>query len=389
MSRPSRHARSLSDSSAPAPAAPPPPRAPRRTAAPRKRGRPAAAAPPPSHAPPPAAPSSTSGGVALHLSSRSGTGYKKVYYRPKSEPTPYVPEDEYGLPLGRFATAEEAAVCFARYVAGDISVRGQPVRVLQGNGLSGRHARWLLECDGGGEPMWVAPPSVPAPLLEAFLREERVAFNTALVGDLRQSSAACAVDEELAAACAAFLQEHWRDRGLQLGGQYVTGYASYGKTLQPQDAAEQSRHTLLLGPLLIQSAREHLPGFHQMEQQLTAWLENRHNTKFELYFAHGLRQGPSTLRSTSFDVHQDNEDYDFIEHTIVVKLTPDLTGEPPSAMQVVGAEPVSYAPNAGAAIHFRAALHHTSLAPQSDREHLKIAFFFRVRSRDDKRRRAR
>ena len=45
----------------------------------------------------------------------------------------------------------------------------------------------------------------------------------------------------------------------------------------------------------------------------------------------------ATLTSTGFDVHQDIEDYDFIEYTVVVKLTADLPGEPPSRMRVVGA----------------------------------------------------
>ena len=34
---------------------------------------------------------------------------------------------------------------------------------------------------------------------------------------------------------------------------------------------------------------------------------------------------------------QDTEEYSFIAFTVVVKLTPDETDEPPSAMRVVGA----------------------------------------------------
>ena len=66
-------------------------------------------------------------------------------------------------------------------------------------------------------------------------------------------------------------------------------------------------------------------------------LHQRFGTVVELYFAHGLRQSPETLKSTGFDVHQDTEEWDFIEYTVVVKLTPDEEDEPPSAMRVVGA----------------------------------------------------
>ena len=37
-------------------------------------------------------------------------------------------------------------------------------------------------------------------------------------------------------------------------------------------------------------------------------------------------------------MHQDTEDFDFIEYTVVVKLTPDMPGEPPSQMRIVGAK---------------------------------------------------
>ena len=79
--------------------------------------------------------------------------------------------------------------------------------------------------------------------------------------------------------------------------------------------------------------RQSVPGFLNIERHLATWLHARYGTVVELFYAHGLRQGPETLRSTGFDVHQDTEDYDFIEYTIVVKLTPDRPGEPPSAMR--------------------------------------------------------
>ena len=49
----------------------------------------------------------------------------------------------------------------------------------------------------------------------------------------------------------------------------------------------------------------------------------RYGTVVELFYAHGLRQSQRTLSSTGFAIHQDTEDYAFIEYTVVVKLTPD------------------------------------------------------------------
>ena len=121
-----------------------------------------------------------------------------------------------------------------------------------------------------------------------------------------------------------------------------------------------------------------MPGFKEMEQTLASWLHSKYGTVVELFYAHGLRQGPETLQSTGFAVHQDTEDYDFIEHTIVVKLTPDEADEAPSAMRVVGARrEFYYGPGAGASGAFRARLYHASVAPRSPRQHVKIAFFFR------------
>ena len=72
------------------------------------------------------------------------------------------------------------------------------------------------------------------------------------------------------------------------------------------------------------------------------------------------------VRSTGFSIHQDTEDYDFIEYTIVVKLTADNEGEPPSAMRVVGAaQHFAYGGSPGASGDFRARLFHASVAPES------------------------
>ena len=129
---------------------------------------------------------------------------------------------------------------------------------------------------------------------------------------------------------------------------------------------------------LLPLVRRFLPGFFAIEQQLAMWLQQRFGTVVELFYAHGLRQGPDTLSSTGFAIHQDTEDYDFIEYTVVVKLTPDEPNEEPSAMRVVGAPfHFEYGPTPGASGCFRARLFHASVAPTSEREHLKIAFFFR------------
>ena len=137
---------------------------------------------------------------------------------------------------------------------------------------------------------------------------------------------------------------------------------------------------------LVPACRRQLPGFAAMEEELVTWLQNRYQTVVELFYAHGLRQSKKTLRSTGFSVHQDTEDFSFIEYTVVVKLTPDGAGQPPSAMRVVGADRhFYYAAPAGASGCFRADLHHASVEPKSDDEHLKIAFFFRSSTRGERR----
>ena len=123
----------------------------------------------------------------------------------------------------------------------------------------------------------------------------------------------CSVPRANAEECAAFLAEHWRDGELRLGAARVTGYTSYSKTLSAHDSEQQRLHTLLMTNGLLPSLRESLPGFAAMEQSLADWLHRRHGAHYSLFFAHGLRQSPETLASTGFAVHQDTEDFDFIE----------------------------------------------------------------------------
>ena len=166
----------------------------------------------------------------------------------------------------------------------------------------------------------------------------------------------------------------------------VRGWTTYGKTLSTHDAEQQRLNTLLMTNSLLPACRRQLPGFAQMEQEMIQWLNMRYGTVAELFYAHGLRQSPRTLRSTGFAVHQDTEDFDFIEYTIVVKLTADAPGEPPSAMRVVGAPlHFHYGTEAGACGCFKARLYHASVAPESNEEHLKIAFFFRASTMGERR----
>ena len=115
-----------------------------------------------------------------------------------------------------------------------------------------------------------------------------------------------------------------------------------------------------------------------MEAALASWMHAQYEVVVDLFYAHALRQSPSTLPATGFRVHQDTEEFDFIEYTGIAKLTPDEPAEPPSAMRVVGApQPFEYGGAAGSCGCFRALLHHASVEPTSPREHIKIAFFFR------------
>ena len=175
---------------------------------------------------------------------------------------------------------------------------------------------------------------------------------------------AAKVSTEAAAKCANYLQAHWVSGKLSLGS-YVTatGFTTYDKVLDAHDSEKQRLHTLLITNSMLPLARRRVEGFADIEAELIEWLHTtcvapcataahrshvrraaalrawctamacltvggrappptaiawlpscgRYGTVVELFFAHGLRQGPETLQSTGFDVHQDTEDYDFIE----------------------------------------------------------------------------
>jgi len=190
-----------------------------------------------------------------------------------------------------------------------------------------------------------------------------------------------AVGANDAHALVMYLEEHWADGELKMCTKALTkrahGFANYQKVLEdPLNSEAQRLNTILLPSAQLNMARMILPGFSNMEMTLLSRIRNIYGVDVELFSAHFLRQGP--LSSTTFDVHQDTEEFDFIAFTVVVKLTADVEGEPPSAMRVVGASRhFHYSPKAGSAGLFAASLHHASVRAESQRDHLKAVYFFR------------
>jgi hypothetical protein len=385
-------------------------------------------------------------GLQLHLSERSA----KVRYVGVSITAngrafeASVCESGRRLCLGEFATATAAAVAYARHWEGKRKREEQRKREVgarddgRGGGVDGvgegeeeaeaieeaeaeeeddvvDEDEYKEERDDAGEG-WVRIRPVSAVGDSTATRQK--AFNASiepLLGDPASPHAsgvvALSVSAEHASCCAAFLAAHWRHGSLLLPGctpsgsdcawmprhssnaravgerpTVVDGYSSYGKVIEPHNAEEQRLNTLLMTNARLPACRKQLPGFAEMELELADWLHRRFGTVVELFFAHGLRQSPETLRSTGFAVHQDTEEFDFIEYSVVVKLTQDEPGEPPSAMRVVGAPcHFEYGPSAGASGCFRSRLHHASVEPKSTKEHLKIAYFFRTSKKGERR----
>ena len=250
-----------------------------------------------------------------------------------------------------------------------------PDALLQTNGLLGLAERFLVRWPTGNET-WEPRRRLPKALLEEGEDEARAAFNRTVDPTLPNAPGVVTsncVRFRNAKDCAEYLKQHWTDGKLPLGETLCHGYASYAKVLEEHDEVQQRTHTLLMTNALLPLVRKYVPGFREMEESLVQWLNERFSTVVELFFAHGLRQSSATLKSTGFDVHQDTEDYDFIEYTVVVKLSADEPKEPPSAMRVVGAhEHFYYGKEAGAAGCFLARLYHASCPPESPNEHLKV-----------------
>ena len=189
--------------------------------------------------------------------------------------------------------------------------------------------------------------------------------------------ASVSVPRDQALRLAEFLLDHWAPTGLILpSGTRVRGYTSYENVDEPHDPAQQGKHTLLLTGAMVELAYMEVPGFKEINELLLAYLEQRMGIRYALSHAHVLRQGPRT--QTVFLSHQDLDTNPNTDQSIVVKVTPDGDGEPPSRMTVVGAAlPFEYGPEPGAAGHFDSRLWHASVRPESPREHLKVTFFFR------------
>ena len=189
--------------------------------------------------------------------------------------------------------------------------------------------------------------------------------------------ASVSVPRDKATGLAEFLLDHWAPTGLILpSGTLVRGYTSYENVAEPHDPVQQGKHTLLLTGAMVERAYMELPGFKEITEFLLTYLEQDLGLPYSLSHAHVLRQGPRT--QTLFLSHQDLDTNPKTEQSIVVKVTPDGDGEPPSRMTVVGAAfPFEYGPEAGAAGHFDSRLWHESVRPESPREHLKVTFFFR------------
>lgn len=176
---------------------------------------------------------------------------------------------------------------------------------------------------------WEPLRRLDAALVDAFITGRQMAFNKTIEPLLSHPGTsgvvAVLVPAEAAHACALHLSEHWVEGRLQLAhGKEAHGYSSYSKTLSAHDEGQQASTTLLMTNALLPAVRVGLPGFAEIEEHLVGWLHETYGTVVELFYAHGLRQSAETLRSTGFSVHQDTEDYDFIEYAHRLSHPPPL-----------------------------------------------------------------
>ena len=201
-----------------------------------------------------------------------------------------------------------------------------PEAILESNGQPGAAERFLVRWVKPPKPFnrpessWEIARKLPATLLAVGLEGSRAVFNRKVEPRLTSDASlpeasgvvALNVPEDAARRMCTYLQEHWRGGKLPLSnGSACFGYATYGKTLSAHDAQQQAQHTLLMTHPLLPILRTDVPGFTDIETFLTSWLHAKFGIVVELYFAHGLRQSPLTLKSTGFDVHQDTEDFPY------------------------------------------------------------------------------
>ena len=149
----------------------------------------------------------------------------------------------------------------------------------------------------------------------------------------------------------------------------------------PQDARAplavlRRAHTLLITNDFLDEMRA-AAGL-LVERRLVDWLRDHRGAEAELFYAHALRQSPESLASTGLDVHQDTEEFDFIGTPSWSSSRPTRLASRRRCGRRRGGH-FEYGAAAGAAGCFNARLHHASVEPQSQAEHLKIAFFFRHR----------
>ena len=185
-----------------------------------------------------------------------------------------------------------------------------------------------------------------------------------------------------AVAIATFIVEHWWGaRGLVVGSRTLArGFHEWPITAMAVDADEQLRNTLVFGgqglKQLLSLERVGEP-LQRVVDHLLQWMQDELGEQCSLFAVHVFRQSRMTLRSSVYGPHQDTWDCPLVLFTAVVKLTPDVLGEPPSRMRVFGADlDFAYGQRAGACGLFLSKMWHESLRPLSEREHLKATFFF-------------
>lgn len=176
-----------------------------------------------------------------------------------------------------------------------------------------------------------------------------------------------------------FLRANWSKEGLldpDATHQRVKvhGFRNYPSTWKDLDNASQQQNTLSIeGATYKWALRQNC--FLQLVGRVVDLVWRRFHETCAVLYAHVLRQSSRTVDSTYFTTHRDTEQNHQILFTVIVKLTPDLVGEPRSQMRVLGATPFSYGPGTGSFALFLSDMWHESIPPLSTREHMKVAFF--------------
>lgn len=235
-------------------------------------------------------------GLRLHLSSVNETGYTGVFPAVSGKAFEAV-ASEFGTKrsLGEFATAVEAAVAYARYTSERPRRRSDLVDGDDGDDDD--------ESDDDVEDDDDDDPSAAWATRQRRLARQQATFNLAIEPALSDPDSPdgsgvfqLTVSAEHARRCAAFLRAGWRDGSLQLpgcapeggGGAFsstirgrdvpaadrplvVDGYSAYGKVLGPHDAEQQRLNTLLMTNTRLPACRKQLPGFVEMERELSEW----------------------------------------------------------------------------------------------------------------------